>query len=180
VNNGPLHSPAHPHEVDALEARFGLRVTARLNEGTQTLPHDVSERLRVARQQALLRAASRRVKTAASAASASEVVSVGNGSAAMNWHGMPADQRPAWQTALSAVLPVLLLLVGLMVISHWRDRDQIATTADIDSALLGDDLPPAAFTDPGFVEFLLEPQAAHPLDAATEPVAASTTDNMRE
>ncbi len=180
MNTGPLHSPAHPHEVDALEARFGLRVTARLNEGTQTLPHDVSERLRVARQQALERAAARRLKTASSASTADDVVTMGNGSAALHWQGLPTDQRPGWLTALAGLLPVLLLLVGLLFISHWRDREQIATTADIDSALLGDDLPPAAFTDPGFVEFLLEPQAGHPLEAAAEPAKAAAADDMRE
>ena len=179
MNTGPLHRSAHPLEAEALEARFGLRVTARLNEGTQSLPHDVSERLRVARQQALERAAVRRLKTAP-AATADDAVSMGDGSAALHWHHASPDQRPAWRGALAALVPVLLLLVGLLFISHWRDREQIATTADIDSALLGDDLPPAAFTDPGFVEFLLEPQASHPLESSAEPATLAPVDNMRE
>ncbi len=179
MNTGPIHRPAHPLEAEALEARFGLRVTARLNEGTQALPHDVSERLRVARQQALERAAVRRLKTASST-TADDAVSLGDGSAALHWHHVSPNQRPAWLGALGALVPVLLLLVGLVFISHWRDREQIATTADIDSALLGDDLPPAAFTDPGFVEFLLEPQPSRPLGISTEPVVLTPVDNMRE
>ncbi|MDP4300110.1 DUF3619 family protein [Leptothrix discophora] len=180
MNSGPILRSAYPLEAEALEARFGLRVTARLNEGSQTLPHDVTERLRVARQQALERAAARRLKMAQTTAAADEVVMVGNGSAAMHWPDAAPENRPPRLAALGKLVPILLLLIGLLFISHWREREQIATTADIDSALLGDDLPPAAFTDPGFVEFLLEPQAGHPLDAAAEPVAATTADDMRE
>ncbi len=179
MNTGPLHRPAHPLEAEALEARFGLRVAARLNEGTQTLPHDVTERLRIARRQALERAAARRL-SAPTTAGADDVVTLGNGSAALHWPDAPATQRKPWLAALGALVPVLLLLVGLLFISHWRDREQIAATADIDSALLGDDLPPAAFTDPGFVEFLLEPQTEHPLESAAEPAALAPADDMRE
>ena len=42
---------AFPHQADILEARFGQRVASRLDLGTAELPHDISERLRVARQQ---------------------------------------------------------------------------------------------------------------------------------
>ena len=38
---------------EALQARFALRVAARLNEGSQGLPHDITERLRIAREQAI-------------------------------------------------------------------------------------------------------------------------------
>lgn len=180
MNTGPIQRPAHPLEAAVLEARFGLRVAARLNEGTQTLPHDVTERLRIARQQALERAAARRL-AAAPAAIADDIVTQGDGSAALHWSdasGGPLNKP--WLKTLGTLVPVLLLLVGLLFISHWRDREQIATTADIDSALLGDDLPPAAFTDPGFVEFLLAPQTEHPLDAAAEPATIAPVDDMRE
>jgi hypothetical protein len=38
-----------------------------------------------------------------------------------------------------------------------RAVQQISATAEIDAALLGDELPPAAYTDPGFSEFLVTP-----------------------
>ena len=41
--------------TDTLQNRFGLRVAARLSAGTEGLPHDVGERLRVAREQAVAR-----------------------------------------------------------------------------------------------------------------------------
>jgi Protein of unknown function (DUF3619) len=39
-------------------------------------------------------------------------------------------------------------------ISQWYQNLQVQAAADVDMALLSDDLPPAAYTDPGFEEFL--------------------------
>jgi Protein of unknown function (DUF3619) len=58
-----------------------------------------------------------------------------------------------WQRA-AAVLPLLVLLSGLVAIDHWQSREQVMAAADIDAQLLADDLPPAAYSDPGFAEFL--------------------------
>lgn len=145
-----------PGNAEALEARFGLRVAARLSAGASALPHDVNERLRVARRQALAVAAERRVaQTAASPARSAIVVSASpGGTAALLLGGGPSHP---WWNALASALPVLVLLLGLYGIGHWQQLEQIAAAADIDVALLGDDLPPSAFTDPGFAEFLLEP-----------------------
>ena len=55
-----------PADLDARVNRFGLRVAAGLTERNAALPHDVSERLRFAREQALARAA--QARAAASAA----------------------------------------------------------------------------------------------------------------
>ncbi|HQD16072.1 MAG TPA: DUF3619 family protein, partial [Ottowia sp.] len=46
TNFSQLHS-------ESLHNRFGLRVGARLSAGAEELPHDVSERLRAARERAL-------------------------------------------------------------------------------------------------------------------------------
>ena len=51
-------------------------------------------------------------------------------------------------------MPLALLVVGLMGIAHVHDRNQIAAVAEVDAALLSDDLPTAAYTDPGFAEYL--------------------------
>jgi hypothetical protein len=37
---------------------------------------------------------------------------------------------------------------------HGRYNEQIAAAAEVDTALLSDNLPPSAFSDPGFAEFL--------------------------
>jgi hypothetical protein len=49
---------------------------------------------------------------------------------------------------------LVVLVAGLVGIDHWTMQEQIHTAADIDAALLADDLPPEAYADPGFAEFL--------------------------
>lgn len=51
-------------------------------------------------------------------------------------------------------MPLLVLLGGLYGIDQWQLRESVLAAAEIDSLLLADDLPPLAYTDPGFTEFL--------------------------
>jgi hypothetical protein len=55
---------------------------------------------------------------------------------------------------LGSVLPLIALVAGLMAI-HWIQQDQfISEIAALDSALLTDELPPNAYADAGFMQFL--------------------------
>jgi hypothetical protein len=55
---------------------------------------------------------------------------------------------------VASVLPLVALVAGLVAISVWQEEDRTAEVADVDAALLTDELPPAAYTDPGFAQFL--------------------------
>jgi hypothetical protein len=66
--------------------------------------------------------------------------------------------QPLWWTRMASVLPLVTLVLGLFLIDQWHDRAQISAAADVDSALLADDLPPDAYSDPGFAEFLKSPR----------------------
>jgi hypothetical protein len=136
--------------LDALESRFALRVAARLNEHARELPHDVTERLRVARGQALERA-----RIARKSAVAADVQPLGSGAAALMSFGNPGS---SWWFKFASVLPVVALVGGLLLIQHAHLKSRIAAAAEIDAALLADDVPPAAYSDPGFVEFLKAPR----------------------
>ncbi len=128
-------------ESQALEARLGLRLSALLSAGTTQMQPDVLERLRFAREQALVRARSRQV-----AATAQPVLRQGN--------GLVLGGPPAWWQRALAVLPLAVLVGGLMLVQHASQRELVMAAADIDAVLLGDSLPPAAYSDPGFAEFL--------------------------
>ncbi len=142
---------------DALEARFGLRASARLSEASERLPHDVTERLRVARDLAVSRANAKRLAPAPRpAVELSGAVVHADGTLSHNLFGSPKGSE-SWWVRLSAVVPLLFLVVGLLVIHAWERQEQIAATADIDTALLSDTLPPEAYTDPGFNEYLRSP-----------------------
>ena len=67
--------------------------------------------------------------------------------------GPPNEGLGLW-SILGSALPLLALLAGLVTV-QWLDREQtVSDLAEIDTALLVDDLPPAAYSDPGFVQFL--------------------------
>lgn len=155
--------------AEALEARFALRVGARLHEGATQLPHDISERLRVARLQALdgLAAAARAAEPARPAVAAADAVGqiqlagAGRGSdwSLAPWQAPLHDDPLPWRWRLASVLPVLVLVLGLWGIHVWHKQAQVQATSEVDMALLTDDLPPAAYADPGFAEFLRQPSA---------------------
>jgi len=130
-------------DSDGLEARFGVRVASMLGERAQATAPDISERLRFAREQALVRAqAARQVQTAAAP------VVVGRGRTAVLANPL------GWWFKLGSAAPLALLVLGLAGIAHVHEKAQIAAVAEVDAALLADDLPPSAYTDPGFAEYL--------------------------
>jgi Protein of unknown function (DUF3619) len=130
--------------VDALQDRFGLKVAARLNENTATLSHDITERLRVARLQAIAaRKKELRLQTAPS-------VSMQGGAAAL---GGGSEGFSLWGSIASA-LPLLALAVGLIAVNMLQDEYRAKEIAEVDVQLLTDDLPPSAHTDPGFAQYL--------------------------
>lgn len=133
--------------LESMESRFGLRVSARLSEQAQDLGADISERLRFARELALTRA-----RAAHSPVAAPQVGVTQAGAALLGRAGT------GWWIRVASVLPVFALVGGLMLIQHWQDRTQISVAAEVDAALLADDLPPKAYSDAGFVEFLKTPR----------------------
>jgi hypothetical protein len=141
--------PFASRDLDAAQARFARRLTARLTEQAEQAPHDVTERLRFAREQALERAREARRKIKAEhAAPAVHIVAPGLASLSGGRRGAP------WWFRLVAVAPVVVLIAGLSLIQRFHDDAQISDAAEIDTALLSDDLPPEAYRDAGFVEFL--------------------------
>lgn len=147
VKNTILDASAPKSRADALEARLALRITARLNERAEQLPHDIGERLRVARQQALDRA---RALRKLSPAPAADGYNQRNGA-------LTIAGGPPWWLRAASLLPLAMLVAGLILIQHRYTEQQIQAAAEIDAALLTDDLPPQAYSDPGFAEFLKTP-----------------------
>jgi Protein of unknown function (DUF3619) len=81
--------------------------------------------------------------------------------------GTPERGRWGW-LGLAA-----LLVAGLLLINHSQWMQQVLGVAEVDSALLKDQLPPTAYGDPGFNEYLDEQTEADP---NTTPPAEEETD----
>lgn len=127
--------------------RFAQRITARLDDSIALLPYDVVERLRASRVQAVAQrkrssaVASTQTSTAWSRLSHTLTLGGGNGT-------------PGWGLTLMSAIPVLALVAGIMVMVNVQDENGTHEVAEVDAALLTDTLPPAAYADPGFAQFL--------------------------
>jgi Protein of unknown function (DUF3619) len=71
--------------------------------------------------------------------------------------GPSDDRQGGWWIKFVSVLPLVALICGLIAIQDWHVSNEISAAAEVDASLLADDLPPAAYSDPGFVEFLKSP-----------------------
>ena len=131
-------------ELDALQSRFAARAADALKVQAAALPHDLGERLRIARNQALAHARQQQPQVATSPS----IMSRTQGGAVVL--GAPSP----WWLKLASGFPLVVLLVGLAVIVQWNNHEQVLAAAEIDTMLLADELPPKAYADPGFAEFL--------------------------
>lgn len=138
------NTPPSPRYADAIIDRQGLRLAARLTAGTAELPYEVRERLRAARERAL---AQRKVEVVRHA----PAWVLPGPAAALGWGG---EERLGLWGRLSSALALGVLVLGLLGINAQVSDQRARELADVDMALLTDDLPPAAFADPGFIQFL--------------------------
>jgi hypothetical protein len=66
----------------------------------------------------------------------------------------PGDEGLNLWRILASALPLVALVMGLILVQAVQQELTESDIASIDSALLLDDLPPDAYTDPGFLQFL--------------------------
>lgn len=131
------------HQNQLAQDRFGLQIVARLSDAADDLPYDISERLRAARAQALGKRKMVVTRTATRVAASGNTGTLIFGDESLSGWGRVA-----------AAIPLVALVFGLIAINIIQDDNNANELAEIDAALLTDDLPPAAYADPGFTQFL--------------------------
>jgi hypothetical protein len=129
-----------------LQDEFGERVAARLSQGLPEVSHDISERLRTMRIQAVGRRRIVNVRAHTTHAQFS------NGSTLVLGKG--GSGGPGFWGWFASAVPLVALVGGLVLIHDVQRDARLKELAEVDSALLTDDLPPSAYTDPGFMQFL--------------------------
>lgn len=149
MNRDPADRPGAltAAERETLAARFALRVCAQLPQDAGGLPHGVADRLAAARARARQAAA----PLAAPAAQTQWQPALAGGASSGGGAG-GGDGGGWWK--LASALPLLVLLAGLGAIAWWEQNERADAAAEVDAALLADYVPPDAYADPGFVEFL--------------------------
>ena len=140
----------HQYKNQLEQERFALQVTARLSEATDDLAYDISERLRAARMQAL-------GKRKIAATQNANNISISGGAVTLTFGN---EHLSSWDR-LASTIPLLALVLGLIAINVIQNDNRANEIAEIDSALLTDDLPPSAYTDAGFAQFLKLSSAPH-------------------
>jgi hypothetical protein len=126
----------NPTEVD----QFGLATAALLRHGSQSMPAGIKDRLYAARLKALSVKKPEKVRTQ------QHVLANTTG----NWS---SGSRSFWDN-VGWVAPLVVLVFGLIGIAQWQQDSRINDIADVDAALLTDDVPPDAYADSGFIQFL--------------------------
>ncbi|MDD4885837.1 MAG: DUF3619 family protein [Thiomonas sp.] len=123
-----------------VEARLSQQLASRLHLAEQQITPEQSERLKALRLMAVAQARAAVAQTAVQQGGALTLTG--------------PFQWKSWLFRTSAVLPLLILVAGLMVLQDYQQEKFIRVTADIDTAMLLGELPPAAYADPGFARFL--------------------------
>lgn len=121
------------------EERYAYRVRQALNHGIKDIPQSASRRLEAARHLALSKQRQ----------PASELVVAGSGTLSLFKPGQHAPY-------LKQFLAILALLLGMWISFYWHSQEYVGQLEEVDSALLTDDLPPEAFLDNDFFEWLLD------------------------
>jgi hypothetical protein len=116
------------------EAVLGSRIHDALNQSTDALSDKISVRLYEARCDALRH----------------QAVPVH----AVSIAGFGLVLSRTLQNHFRMILALLSLAVGAIGVQLWQNSQEAAELADIDSELLSDEVPPSAYTDQGFMEWL--------------------------
>ncbi len=122
------------------DLNFAYKVRHALNEHTEHLPSATVDRLAAARKAAL----SRKKPDAP--------VHVAQRQLAGNIGSL--FSVPSFGRSLAVVVPLLALVAGLAGIYQAEEQQRIAELAELDAALLSDDLPLTAYLDTGFNAYL--------------------------
>lgn len=142
--------------LESVADRFGHRVAARLTEGEASLPYVVTERLRASREQALAVRKRPALVTAQQeqTAQAQSIALHADGSASLGQFGGISPSLPNWLKQALTIIPIAAMVVGIAVFGIEQDDSTNVEVAEMDTELLTDTLPPDAYTDAGFIQFL--------------------------
>ena len=148
-----LEENLNPTQAD----KFGRASAAILSQGAQSLPVEIKDRLHAARMKALSVRKPEKVR-------AQSWAFAGNSG---NWFSGSRGSNGIWDT-LGWAAPLVVLVFGLIGIAQWQDESRINEIAEVDAALLTDDVPPDAYADSGFMAFLKNGPLSESEDSASE------------
>ncbi|HEY4317540.1 MAG TPA: DUF3619 family protein [Herbaspirillum sp.] len=136
-------------QQEAKDLQFAYKVRHALDRNLENLPAAATERLAAARALALSRKKQGAPLTQLQPAPRLAGAGGGAMSAPRNHFGLSG-----WLGRLGIVLPILLGIVLFVGLYQSEERNRIDELAEIDSAILSDELPISAYLDHGFKAFI--------------------------
>lgn len=121
------------HELD--ETRLAASLCRLLDHGSENIDAQVANKLHAARQHAVARHV--------------ELSLAPHGLAGIG-HGVSQAIHQHYR----GMLALLALLVGAVGMQIWQENSEVEALAEIDTALLSDEVSPAAYLDQGFMAWL--------------------------
>jgi hypothetical protein len=121
------------------ENEFGYRVRQALNEAAERLDYTTTYRLERARSAALAR--QRAPRAAAGWLPVSQAAGVPS---------IEPESGSGWMRGLGLATPLVALIIGFIGIYQWQEDRRISELADLDFAVLLDEVPIGAYADKGF------------------------------
>jgi len=140
--------------LDNKEIEFVRELRRALDERAASLPAATTDRLASARRAALTR---RKAEPAPVVVHAPAPAFAAAGMPAGVPEGRQAPGQRARRSRLARLAlagPLVALVLGLAAIAWFEDQQRTAELADIDAAMLSDDLPLNAYLDHGFNAYL--------------------------
>ena len=123
------------------DLNFAYRVRHALNEKLDDLPASTTDRLAAARKAAM----ARKKPHVPVRVTQSELATAGGGffSDPLSWLGR-----------MRVAVPMLILVAGMVGVYQYEEQQRIAELAELDAAVLSDELPLSAYLDHGFNAYL--------------------------
>ncbi|KQV45171.1 DUF3619 family protein [Massilia sp. Root335] len=128
------------------DINLAYKIRHALNENLDNLPASTTDRLAAARAQAL----ARKKADAPARARAPQ-------RAAFDLGALFSMQ---WVARAAVVAPLLAMVAGMVGVYQYEREQRVAELAELDAAVLSDDLPLTAYTDHGFNAYLAQQQQA--------------------
>lgn len=130
------------------ELEFAYKVRRALDEKVSTLPDSTIERLSAARKLAIAR---KKPETALHVRARQGRLAGASGTGTM---GNRFNNPFGWLVRVGIAVPLIVLIVGSFGIYQYENDRRINELAELDAAVLSDELPLTAYLDHGFDVFL--------------------------
>ena len=132
------------------DINLAYKIRHALNDTLDELPASTTDRLAAARAHALAR------KKAALPAQSRQTQAQRR--PLFDLSGLAAVFSTPWVARAATVAPLVAMVAGLVGVYQFQQEQRVAELAELDAAVLSDELPLTAYTDHGFNAYLVQQQ----------------------